>query len=257
MDMTPLGHINRKTMLYKTKVEYGDWAMNHVQGCTHGCRYPCYAYLMAKRFGRVKSYEEWCTPSIVDNTIELLKTELPRYRNEIKQVQLCFTTDPFMLSYPEITDLTLESVNLINEFDIPCILLTKGILPSELKRTAANENMYGITLTSLDEGYRREMEPGAAPIASRLKALKELHNAGCKTWISMEPYPTPNICSQELLPLLNEASFVDRIVFGRTHYDKRTTNYPNHTEFYRDTAQRVSEFCARHDIDYVIKKGTA
>ena len=27
--------IERKSMLYQTKVEYGDYTMNHVQGCSH------------------------------------------------------------------------------------------------------------------------------------------------------------------------------------------------------------------------------
>ena len=29
------GYLQRKTMLYKTGVEYGDYTMNHVQGCAH------------------------------------------------------------------------------------------------------------------------------------------------------------------------------------------------------------------------------
>ena len=54
--------ITRKTMLYKTGVEYGDYTMNHVQGCAHGCLYPCYAYMMAKRFGKAKTQEEHKNP---------------------------------------------------------------------------------------------------------------------------------------------------------------------------------------------------
>ena len=42
------GYIERKTMLYKTGVEYGDYTMNHIQGCSHGCNYPCYAFLLKK-----------------------------------------------------------------------------------------------------------------------------------------------------------------------------------------------------------------
>ena len=53
------GYIQRKSMLYKTGVEYGDYTLNFVQGCAHGCRYPCYAFLMKKRFGQVKTYEDW------------------------------------------------------------------------------------------------------------------------------------------------------------------------------------------------------
>ena len=55
----------RKSLIYKTGVEYGDYTLNHVLGCSHGCKYPCYAYMMAKRFGKVKTYEEWLQPQIV------------------------------------------------------------------------------------------------------------------------------------------------------------------------------------------------
>lgn len=40
-----MNSIIRKTMLYKTGVEYGDYTMNHVLGCAHGCKYPCYVFL--------------------------------------------------------------------------------------------------------------------------------------------------------------------------------------------------------------------
>ena len=49
--------IKRSTLLYKTGVEYGDYTINHVQGCAHGCKFPCYAMMMAKRFGKAKTYE--------------------------------------------------------------------------------------------------------------------------------------------------------------------------------------------------------
>ena len=71
------GYIERKSMLYVTGVEYGDYTMNHVLGCAHGCKYPCYAYMMKKRFGEVSSYEDWLEPRIVSNTLELLDEEIP------------------------------------------------------------------------------------------------------------------------------------------------------------------------------------
>ena len=36
-------NIERKSLLYKTDVEYGDYSLNHIQGCSHGCKYPCFA----------------------------------------------------------------------------------------------------------------------------------------------------------------------------------------------------------------------
>ena len=88
--------MERKSLLYKTGVEYGDYTINHVLGCSHGCLYPCYAFMMARRFGKVKTYEQWCKPVIVNNAIELLEKELPKLKNKIETVHLCFTTDPFM-----------------------------------------------------------------------------------------------------------------------------------------------------------------
>ena len=91
--------IIRKTLLYKTGVEYGDYTVNHVQGCSHGCKYPCYAMMLAKRFGKIKTYEEWCEPAIVSNALEILDKEIPKLKNKIQSVQLCFSTDPFMYHY--------------------------------------------------------------------------------------------------------------------------------------------------------------
>lgn len=237
-------------MLYQTKVKYGDWAMNHVQGCAHGCNYPCDAFLMACRFDHAKTYEDWCQPSIVDNTFDLLRKELPKYRREIKQVQLCFTTDPFIVGYPEIAKINMDAIRLINEYDIPCY-----VLPKELTGLS-DINHYGITLVTLDDEFRRKMEPGAANIEERLATLRALSEAGCKTWVSMEPYPMPNVHEQELQPILDAASFTDRIVFGRVHNDKRASAYEDLEAFYRGAAGQVRKFCKANGIDCRIKKGT-
>ena len=66
-------YITRKSLLYKTKVEYGDYTINHVQGCSHGCKYPCYAMMLSKRFGRCKNYDEWCNPKLVYNSLILME----------------------------------------------------------------------------------------------------------------------------------------------------------------------------------------
>lgn len=250
-----LTYMTRKTMLYKTGVEYGDYTMNHVLGCSHGCKYPCYAFLMAKRFGKVTTYEEWCSPVLVSNTLELLDKEIPKLKNKIQSVQLCFTTDPFMYGYPEIGKMSIAAIKKLNEAGIKCTALTKGILPKELAEYS-KENEYGITFISLNEEYREKMEPGAASYEARLAALKTLHDAGCKTWVSVEPYPTPNLIQQDLLQILEAISFTDRIIFGRTNYNKEISAYKPHREFYNQEAQKVIDFCKERNIAFHIKKGT-
>lgn len=253
--MEVAGYIERKSMLYRTGVEYGDYTMNHVLGCSHGCNYPCYAFLLKKRFGQVKTYEEWCRPFLVSNTLELLDKEIPELKNKIQSVQLCFTTDPFMYRYPEIQEMSLAAIRRLNADNIKCCVLTKGLLPIELKNLY-KENEYGITLISLDEEYREKTEPGAVSYADRLAALKALHDAGCKTWVSIEPYPTPNLIDQNLVDILEAVSFTDRIIFGRTNYNKTVSVYAGNEHFYNECAEKVIAFCKERDISCHIKAKT-
>ena len=245
----------RQTMLYKTGVEYGDYTINHAQGCAHGCKYPCYAMMMAKRFGKAKTYEEWCEPMLVENALEILDKEIPKLKDKIKSVQLCFTTDPFMYGYDEVGEMSLKIIEKLNNAGIKCTALTKGILPIELAKLS-KENEYGITLVSLDENFRQEMEPNSAPFKERIEALKALHDAGCKTWVSIEPYPTPNIVEQDFSKILEAVSFCDKIIFGRLNYNKRVSEYKDHKKFFNELAEQTIEFCQKYNKQYHIKDGT-
>lgn len=245
----------RKSLIYKTGVEYGDYTLNHVQGCSHGCKYPCYAYTMAKRFGKVKNYEEWTTPQIVENTLELLEKELPKYKEKINILHLCFTTDPFMVGHQDICDLSLKVLQIANDAGVKCSVLTKGILPQELAGLPLN-NEYGITIVSLNEEFNQQYEPGAASASERIAALRYLSEQGCKTWVSIEPYPTPNIIRQSLQEILDAVGFADRIIFGRLHYNKIVSEYKEHKAFYNQCAEEVCAYCKEHRIAYHIKEGT-
>ena len=211
--------------------------------------------MMKKRFGQIKSYEEWLEPYLVSNTLELLDKEIPRLKDKIKSVQLCFSTDPFMYQYPEIQEVSLASIKKLNDVGIKCSVLTKGILPIELAKFS-KENEYGITLITTDEVFRKRIEPGSAPLKERLDSLRALHDAGCITWVSIEPFPTPNIVRQDLQVLLEKVDFVDRIIFGRTNYNTEVTAYTQHKQFFNDRAAEVIAFCNERGISYHIKDGT-
>ena len=248
--------IERKSMLYKTGVEYGDYTMNHVLGCSHGCKYPCYAFMMAKRFGKVESYSDWIEPKLVSNTLQILDSEIPRLKSKIKSVQLCFTTDPFMHGFKEIGEMSMNAIKKLNNSGIRCTVLTKGLLPIELAELS-KDNEYGITLISLNEDFQKSIEPGAVSYVNRIAALKALHDKGCQTWVSIEPYPTPNLVQQELVEILSAVSFVNKIIFGRTNYNRNITAFEKHRAFYNEQVGIVVDFCKKNGISYHIKNGTA
>ncbi len=245
----------RKSLLYKTGVEYGDYTINHVQGCAHGCKFPCYAMMMAKRFGKAKTYEEWCEPKLAENALEILEKEIPKLKDKIKSVHLCFSTDPFMYGYDEVSTMSVEIIRKLNAAGIKCTVLTKGLLPIDLAGLSP-ENEYGITLVSLDESFRQDMEPNTAPYQERIKALRALHNAGCKTWVSIEPYPTPNFVKQDLCEILQAISFCDKIIFGRLNYNKKVSEYNGHKSYFNELAKQVIDYCEVNGKQYHIKEGT-
>ena len=258
MKKKSLPKIYRKTLLYKSSVEYADYCLNHVEGCSHGCTYPCYAMMMKKRCGIIKGYQDWIQPKIVANALELLDKEIPKYKHKIKFVHLCFSTDPFMYKQPEVIDLTLKIIARLNKDDIRCTVLTKGIYPKDLlnKNKYGANNEYGITVVSLDEKFKSEFEPYSASFLDRIKTLKMLSGAGLKTWVSMEPYPTPNLVKQNLDEILSRISFVDKIIFGKLNYNTKSTQFRYSKNFYDSCAEIVTSFCQKKGIDCHIKFGT-
>lgn len=252
--------IKRKTLLYKSGVEYADFCINHVEGCAHGCRFPCYAMMMKRRCGIIKDYKEWLEPKIVANALTLLDREIPRYKHKIKFVHLSFSTDPFMHRHLEVRKLTLEIIKRLHKNNIRCVVLTKGIYPKALiniKKYGLN-NQYGITIVSLDKNFKERFEPYSAPYQDRIESLKYLHRKGLKTWVSMEPYPTPNLVKQNLFKILEELSFVDKIIFGKLNYrvDASKSGYKASKDFYEQCAKAVIAFCRANNIAYHIKYGT-
>jgi DNA repair photolyase len=245
-----LEYINRKTLLYRSRL--GFYCINHVQGCYHGCRYPCYAYMMAQSHGRINSYTEWCQPKLVINALELLTKELGSMKVKPAEIHLCLTTDPFMNGYPEVTEMSLKLIALINSHGIPCSILTKGLMPVELteKKHFPADNIHGISLISLNEEFRNRWEPYAVSYSERISALKTMHDNGCKTYVHIEPYPTPNFVKQNLEDLLKAVEFVDSIFFSGWNYNSQVKKFSYYHEFYSDQANLVQRFCRGHGIQY-------
>lgn len=253
-----LPSVTRKSLINPTKVEYCDYAINHIEGCAHGCVFPCYAMMMSKRFGRIKTYEDWLHPKVVRNAFEILEDEIERYAGKIQSVHLSFMTDPFMYKQPMFVKFSLRLIKYLNARGIYVTTLTKGTYPGELsdRDHYDTRNEYGITLVSLDEKFREKFEPFSSPYKERIAALRYLHDNGCKTWVSIEPYPTPNLVKQDITDLLDAIGFVDKIVFGKINYNVFSDKFQDNDSFYSQQSQIVMSFCRERGIECHIKSGT-
>lgn len=99
--------------------------------------------------------------------------------------------------------------------------------------SSVDSSSYSLSSSSdsTDEGFWKKYEPFTATYDERIYSLKYLHDNGCKTLVSIEPYPTPNICEQDLEEVLEKIKFVDYIVFGRWHYSKVVSALKNINNF--------------------------
>jgi hypothetical protein len=134
------------------------------------------------------------------HALEVFKKELNQNLQELQEHGLLFsfTTDSLL---EKTISLTMQAVcaSVIN--NIPVKLLTKRadfdngfVYPpdrpqdaefapmSEILRPYRNLVAFGFTLTGHDE-----MEPHASTNAERIEAMRKLHNAGFKTFASIEP----------------------------------------------------------------------
>ena len=245
--------IKRKSLLYPSKIEFeeGVWVLNHVEGCSHGCKYPCYAQLIKR-----KDYDTWIKPKLVENTLELLDKEIPKYKDKIKMVHLCFSTDPFMYNQPEVENLTLRIIDKLMDNNIPFKTLTKGIMPVyaldsyEAYYDYEIKNHYGISLVSLNEDFRLKYEPYTAPYEERIESLSYLDDCDLYTYVYMEPF-SPEITSfEEFKIMLDKIRFVKKIYFGSWQYNKK---YSNKTEFQK-YIKYIYDFCNERSIELYIKK---
>ncbi len=258
-------YVDRKSLLYKSKVDYGGWTINHIVGCAHGCRFPCYAFMMSKRFGWVKNYNDWRRPKLVRNALDLLDKELAQLKEKVEVVHLSFMTDPFMYDssrgklIPEVKELTMQIIKRLNAEGIRVTTLTKGLYPKELlNREYLDTNEYGITLVSLNTNFKKKFEPYSALYIDRIDSLKRLSKKNRITWVSMEPYPTPNLDSTAngIEKLLKKVDFVDKIIFGKVNYNVKSSKFANNDNFYRKMSNKVKDFCKSNNIEYHIKSGT-
>lgn len=228
-------------------------SLNHVLGCSHGCTYPCAALMSAIRFKKVRSREEWLEARIGADVIDRLRRNLDASRRRpVERVLMCPSTDPFMHGRDDVAELSLACLREINSHGIPATVLTKGLLPHPSALIGHPGNEFGISLASLDEGYRERTEPGAAPYEGRIAALREAHEAGLRTWVAIEPFPIPPQMGtlqekRHATDILKRVAFADRAVLGTFRHMGDVGSW---RQWHVDESRAAEAFCKERGMGF-------
>jgi len=167
-----------------------NWTLNPYRGCTHACHY-CFARRYHTQF-EMNSDDEFARVILVkQNLIEVLTRELDRPSWTRELVAFGTATDPYQpieghykLSRRAIEALTAGRTPFGLVTKGPMVVRDKDVLRSHA--TSAGCTVY-MSVPTVDEEAWRSLEPGTAHPLQRVRAVRELADAGINAGVLMAP----------------------------------------------------------------------
>jgi len=167
-----------------------NWTLNPYRGCTHGCHY-CFARRYHVQF-EMDADDEFASVILVKhNLVEVLARELDRPSWTRELVAFGTATDPYQPIEGRYK-LTRRAIEALARGRTPIGLITKGpmvVRDSDvlLDLTRAAGCTVHMSVPTVDEDAWRILEPGTAHPLQRLRAVRDLVDAGVNAGVLMAP----------------------------------------------------------------------
>ncbi len=166
------------------------WSLNPYTGCAHRCTF-CYVRAFERRADRPADDRYGRTIRVKTNVVEVLRRELARPSWRSEEVAVGAATDPYQPAEGRYR-LTRGCIAAFAEARSPFSLITRGpmiVRDLDVLQDAARATDVSVTFSipTLDAEIWRRTEPGTAPPQQRLRALRQLVEAGIKAGVGMAP----------------------------------------------------------------------
>lgn len=257
-----INEIQASSIIIKSNLPDADYVINPYVGCTHGCIY-CYARFMKRFTGHKEDWGKFVDIKI--NALDLIPAKSDKYVG--KSVFLSSVTDAYMpierkykltrrilkklialqpnLGIQTKSDLVVRDIDLLRKF--------KGC-------------EVGFTITTLDDSVRREIEPFTSSVENRIKALKQLKEAGIKTYVFIGPIlpfltnwkliiqKTKQFCDLYMFENLNISGTVWASVkawLESKHPDllsKYEQIFRKNSRYWKEVEKEIRDFCKKEGV---------
>lgn len=184
------------------------YGLNPYRGCEHGCAY-CFARPYHEYLGWSSGLDFETKILVKLRAPELLRRELASPRWQPEGIALSGATDCYQPCERQFK-LTRGCLEVCAEFRQPVSIVTKNALVTrdrdvlaELARWQATA-VY-VSVTTLDPDLAGRLEPRASRPAARLRAIRELADAGIPVGVMVAPL-IPGLTDQELPAILKAAA---------------------------------------------------
>ncbi|MFX0069072.1 MAG: radical SAM protein [Candidatus Hodarchaeota archaeon] len=181
-----LKEIKAKNIVVKSNLPGISYVVNPYVGCQYGCVY-CYADFLRRWTGHGK--DSW--GKFVDvkvNALDLIEGHAQNYGG--KKILFSSVTDPYqpIERRYKLTRQLLEKLADCSPQPAIEILTKSDLITRDIDTLRRFEECnVGFSLCTLDDTIRQVLEPAAPPIAKRINALKNIHEADIETYVFISP----------------------------------------------------------------------
>ena len=167
-----------------------DWSLNPYMGCVHRCTF-CYVRAFEHRADRPFDDRYGSSIRVKTNVVDVLRRELARPSWKREGIAIGAATDPYQPAEGRYR-LTRGCLEVLARASNPFSLITRGpmiVRDVDVLQDASRRADVSVTFSvpTLDEEVWRRTEPGTAHPRQRLRALRELVEAGVRASVGMAP----------------------------------------------------------------------
>jgi DNA repair photolyase len=166
------------------------WSLNPYMGCAHRCTF-CYVRAFEQRADRPSDDRYGSSIRVKVNVAEVLRRELARTSWRREGIAIGAATDPYQPAEGRYR-LTRACLEVLRDAANPFSIITRGpmiVRDLDILAEAARRAEVHVTFSvpTLDREIWRRTEPSTAPPEQRLRALKQLVDAGLDVGVGMAP----------------------------------------------------------------------
>ncbi len=166
------------------------WSLNPYTGCAHRCAF-CYVRAFERRADRPSDERYGADIRVKTNLVAVLRQELARASWRREPVAIGAATDPYQPVESRYA-LTRGAIVALSEARTPFHIITRGpmilrdldVLADAARRVRLSVH---VSIITLDAAISERLEPGVAPPAQRLRAVRRLVDAGLDVGVAVAP----------------------------------------------------------------------
>jgi DNA repair photolyase len=183
-------------------------SVNPYRGCEHGCIY-CYARPSHAYLGLSPGIDFETRLFAKDDAARLLREELVRPGYRCEPINIGSNTDGYQ-PVERTRRITRSILEVLHEAHHPVAIITKSALVERDLDLIAPMGAEGlaavaVSVTTLDPGLARRMEPRASAPSRRIEAIRRLAAAGVPVGINVAPI-IPFLTDHEMETILESAA---------------------------------------------------